>query len=143
MRGMTTLHFRESLPWLGAGVGVVVALFGLAMAIAGGTGESIGGLAAVIFWILIVPGAYLIVKGLLVLTEGMSSIGTVVLAVLAIVIAVIAVILHNIVSAVVGFEEGFFFMIALFGAPLLLVAAIIRAFRPGGGSPGHTALPSV
>lgn len=142
MGAMPNLRVRDSLPWLGSGVVVVLAFFGLAMATAGSPDESVGGFTAVLLWTVIVPAALLIVKGMLVFTEEMDSRQALVLAVLAIPLAVVAVILHNLVSAVAGFEEGFFFMVALFGAPLLFIAGVIRAFRPGGSGHNHTLTPS-
>lgn len=118
---------------------MVVALFGLAMLMAGGPENSVSGFLALMFWIFIAPAAALIVKGLLVAVQEISSTQALLLAILSVAGAVVAVILHNLVSAIVGFEEGFFFMLALFGAPLLLVASLIRAFRPGNANHRPTA----
>lgn len=136
---MPKLLVRESLPWLGLGIGVIVAVFGVAAAIAGGRGDSVGGLAAVLLWIPIALAALVIVKGMLVIMGELGSREALVAAALSIPIALVAVVLHNVVAVVTGFEEGFFFMVALVGAPLLLIAGIIRAFRPAG--PRHRAAP--
>jgi hypothetical protein len=40
---------------------------------------------------------------------------------------VISVVLHNVISAVIGREEPVFFLLAVVGAPLLLVAGLAGA----------------
>ena len=94
-------------------------------------------LLAAIAWGVILPGVLLTMKGILVVLRDFTSSQALKLAGLALVTGVAAVILHNVVSALLDVEEGFFFILALFVAPPIFVAALIRAALPAKASRGE------
>jgi hypothetical protein len=53
----------------------------------------------------------------------------------AIPVAVIGVVMHNLIYAITDAEEPFFFILAIFGAPLLFVAGLLGAVIPRGHRP--------
>ena len=126
----TKLHFREGWPWLAAGVAVLVAFFALTIG-APEDSEPSGAWRVILivgFWAVALVGMGLIVKGALIILRDLSAGQAWTLAGLALVSIIVAIFLHNLLYAVFGGEEPFFFIYALFIGPVIFIGAVIRAF---------------
>lgn len=132
------LHFRESLPWFGAAAAWIGAAIGALVALAAFTSidEDVTGDLGLVAWLAIAPGLALALKAILVILRDLNSRQALLLAGLSVAAFVLAAVLHNVVSALFGIEEAVFFTFATFVAPAVLIAALIRAARPGGTSRG-------
>lgn len=129
---MPKLHLRDALPWFVPGLVLVVGAFVAAIVAPESDDERAPSwLLAAFFWGVVLPGALLAVKGILVVLRDLTRPQALKLAGLTVVTGIAAVILHNVVSALFNVEEGFFFILALFVAPPVFVAALVRVALPG------------
>ncbi|HEX6031915.1 MAG TPA: hypothetical protein VFY90_10830 [Tepidiformaceae bacterium] len=133
----TKLHVRDSFPWLAAGVGLILLTIAIMVVIAVLVEDAEESLAfPIAAWVGFVLGGAVILKALLVVIEELGSRQALALAGLTLVGGVLAVVLHNLIYGLFGVEEGVFFILAIFVAPPVLVAALIRAVHPGHGPHG-------
>ena len=129
---------RGSL-WIGAGLalGAVMLTFSITgVGIEDDPEGSALALLVTVFYLGFSAAAFLVVRGLLIFMEGFSTRSALKLGAAALGAIISAIVLHNVLFALTGTEEPFFFLFALFVGPAILLAAIIRAFRP---SRSHTA----
>lgn len=123
-------NVEEGLAWLGGGVALVVVA--MAFSILGDADAEGLKLAAIVaaFSVGFTAGALAMVRGALLVMAHATRQVALQLLVATIFGIVVAIVLHNVVYAMTGVEEGVFFLSALLVGPVVLVAAIIRAFRP-------------
>lgn len=123
------MEWKRALVWIAAGV-VIVAL-AMALTILGDEDAKGAKLAVVVtaFYVGFSAGAIVLVRGALYLLPlGRRQAVMVIIATVAGI--ALAIVLHNVIYAVTGAEEGFFFLLALLVGPVVLVAAFVRVFRP-------------
>jgi hypothetical protein len=123
----------KAILWAAAGLGLIAVTLIAGTVLFGDTGEPEGwSLAALVagFWLVVLAGGILVVRGSLYLLRGLGRRGAVQLAIIAFLAIPLAVVIHNVIYAITGQEEGFFFILALFVLPVVLVAAVVRIIWP-------------
>lgn len=129
--------WKKGLVWLASG-SLIVAL-ALAFTILLGEKDTHGARLAVfvtLFYAAFTAGAIALVRGALYLLR-LDRNHAAMLVVATIAGIVLAILLHNLVYAVTGVEEGFFFLLALLVGPVVLVAAVVRLIHPFSPAPHH------
>jgi len=126
-------NWKRGSLWIAAGLLVAGGPI-VADVVAGGDDDDSTGavlsLFVVGFSIAIVLGIFAILRGVLIFMEHVDRGAAVKIVLATLGGIVLAVILHNVIYAITGTEEGVFFLLALFVGPVVLVAGIVRAFRP-------------
>lgn len=125
---MPSLRIRDSVPWIGGGIAIAFAVIAILTATSGD--EDSAWLAAG-WWAGALAGFALVLRGALILSREVTRRQAAFVAGLAVLLLILAVLLHNAIYALFDFEEGVFFIIALFVAPVVLVAALLRVIWPG------------
>lgn len=122
--------WKKGLVWIAAGT--VLAAVALAFTSMGDedTHGARLALAVTAFYVGFTAGAVAMVRGALFFMEHLDRQAALKLVGATLAGIVLAIILHNVVSAITGVEEAFFFLMALLVGPVALTAALIRAFRP-------------
>ncbi len=122
--------WKKALIWIGAGTALCAVA--LAFAILGDEDTKGGRLALVVtaFYVGFSAGAIAMVRGALYLMDHVGRQVAAMTIVVTVAGIVLAIVLHNVVYALTGVEEAFFFVLALFVGPVALIAAFIRLFRP-------------
>lgn len=123
-------EWRKGLVWIGAGFALVV--LAMTFSILGDADAHGGELAlfVVTFYAGFAGGAFALVRGALFLMQHMRRQAALRFFAATVGGIVLAIVLHNVVYAITGVEEAFFFLLALLVGPVALVAAVIRLFRP-------------
>ena len=127
---------RRRLPrsfiWIAGGAAIVVVLLALSiLAPEDSNDRAPAWLIALVFWVASAVGGFFVVKGLLMVMRKLDRRRSLMLAAGMFLAMVAAIILHAVIYALFDVEEGVFFIFALFVAPVLIVAALIRAVFPG------------
>jgi hypothetical protein len=125
---------RRGLKFWGAGTLVLVAAVGSSILLPTDlSGAALAGAVAVFYGGFCVAVS-LCVRGSLIFLGRAGTETALIVAMATFGAVVLSALLHNVVSAVSGGEEPLFFLLALWVGPCVFIAAIIRAFRPYGGS---------
>lgn len=122
----------RSLLWIAGGAAIVVVFLAVSiLAPEDSDDRAPTWLLALVFWVASAVGAFFVVKGLLMVMRKFDRRRSLMLAAGMFLAMVAAIILHNVISALFDVEEGVLFIFALFVAPALIVAALVRAAFPG------------
>ena len=134
---------RGSL-WILAGLLLGIGMLALSITGGGNDDDPKGAVLAVLvvfFYLGFSTAGFMVVRGILMFMQRLSTRGAMKLVGATVLAIVLAIVLHNLLYALTDEEEPFFFLFALFVGPVILIAAIIRAFRPYRGA--ATDVPSV
>lgn len=127
---------RGSL-WIIVGLLLGVGMLALSIGGSGNEDDPKGARLALLVFVFYVgfsAAGILVVRGVLLFMQPLSRQRALMVVAATVPAIILAAVLHNVLYALTEQEEPFFFLFALFVGPVILIAAIIRAFRPYRGS---------